>query len=100
MAKKKEATVEHLPAPTGQNQPLDSKPNTNIPQPNESFNARFPQNGLKLINMKDVEVARINWLWYPYIPYGKITVIQGDPGNGKTTMILAIAAAVTQQGSV
>ncbi len=32
---------------------------------------------------------------YPYIPYGKITVIQGDPGDGKTTAVLAIAAAVT-----
>ena len=51
---------------------------------------------LKLITMQDVEVQQINWLWYPYIPFGKITVIQGDPGNGKTTMILAIAAAVTK----
>ena len=35
------------------------------------------------------------WLWYPYIPFGKITVVQGDPGDGKTTVVLAIAAAVT-----
>jgi len=53
-------------------------------------------NKLKLITMQDVEVQQINWLWYPYIPFGKITVIQGDPGNGKTTMILAVAAAVTK----
>ena len=50
---------------------------------------------LKLIRMNEVEATAINWLWYPYIPYGKITVIQGDPGDGKTTVILAIAAAVT-----
>lgn len=53
-------------------------------------------NKLKLITMQDVEVQQVNWLWYPYIPFGKITVIQGDPGNGKTTLILAVAAAVTK----
>ena len=50
---------------------------------------------LKLIHMNEVEAEEIKWLWYPYIPYGKITVIQGDPGDGKTTVVLAIAAAVT-----
>ena len=50
---------------------------------------------LKLIHMNEVEAEEIMWLWYPYIPYGKLTVIQGDPGEGKTTAVLAIAAAVT-----
>jgi len=50
---------------------------------------------LKLIRMNEVEATEIDWLWYPYIPYGKITVIQGDPGDGKTTVVLAIAAAIT-----
>ena len=50
---------------------------------------------LKLIRMNEVEAKEIQWLWYPYIPFGKITVIQGDPGDGKTTAVLAIAAAVT-----
>ncbi len=50
---------------------------------------------LKLIRMNDVEVEEIQWLWYPYVPFGKISVIQGDPGDGKTTAVLAIAAAVT-----
>ena len=50
---------------------------------------------LKLIRMNEVEATEIDWLWYPYIPYGKITVIQGDPGDGKTTCVLAIAAALT-----
>jgi archaellum biogenesis ATPase FlaH len=53
------------------------------------------QKELKLIRMNEVEATAINWLWYPYIPYGKITVIQGDPGDGKTTVVLAIAAALT-----
>lgn len=51
---------------------------------------------LKLISMRDVAVEEVKWLWYPYIPFGKITIVQGDGGNGKTTMISAIAADVTR----
>lgn len=36
----------------------------------------------RLINMEDVEAREVNWLWYPYIPYGKLTIVQGDPGGG------------------
>jgi hypothetical protein len=50
---------------------------------------------LKLIRMSDVATEQVKWLWYPYIPFGKITMIQGDPGDGKTTAVLAIAAALT-----
>ena len=53
------------------------------------------EDDLKLIRMNEVEVEEIRWLWFPYIPFGKITVIQGDPGDGKTTVVLAIAAAMT-----
>ena len=51
---------------------------------------------LKLINMADVEATEIEWLWYPYIHYGKITIIQGDPGEGKTTLILNLAAMLSK----
>jgi len=51
---------------------------------------------LKLINMADVEATEVEWLWYPYIPYGKITIIQGDPGEGKTTLILNLAAMLSK----
>lgn len=50
---------------------------------------------LKLIRMNEVKATKIDWLWYPYIPFGKITMLQGDPGTGKTTAVLAIAAALT-----
>ena len=48
---------------------------------------------LKLIHMEDVVSKEVEWLWYPYIPYGKITIIEGDPGEGKTTLVLMLAAA-------
>lgn len=36
------------------------------------------------------------WLWEPYIPLGKVTIIQGDPGEGKSTLALQLAAAVSR----
>ena len=50
---------------------------------------------LKLIHMEDVVSKEVEWLWYPYIPYGKITIIEGDPGEGKTTLVLKLAAALS-----
>ena len=43
---------------------------------------------------KDVE-----WLWYPYIPYGKITLLQGDPGDGKSTFAIHLASILTRGAS-
>ena len=51
------------------------------------------ENKLQLICMSDVELQSVDWLWYPFIPFGKITMIQGDPGEGKTTLALRLAAA-------
>jgi len=53
-------------------------------------------NNLKIICMEDIEAKEVDWLWYPYIPYGKLTIIQGDPGEGKTTMVLQIVALLTK----
>lgn len=51
---------------------------------------------LKLIHMENVVSKEVEWLWYPYIPYGKITIIEGDPGEGKTTLVLKLAAALSR----
>lgn len=51
---------------------------------------------LKLIHMEDVVSKEVEWLWYPYIPYGKIIIIEGDPGEGKTTLVLKLAAALSR----
>lgn len=55
---------------------------------------------LQLIKLSDIESQSIDWLWYPYIPYGKITIIQGDPGDGKTTMILNLAAKLSKGDAI
>ena len=51
---------------------------------------------LKMIRLSQVEAQQVKWLWYPFIPYGKLTIIQGDPGDGKSTFILNIAAVLSK----
>ena len=51
---------------------------------------------LKIINMDEVAVEDVEWLWYPYIPFGKLTIVHGDGGEGKTTLILQLAALLSR----
>lgn len=44
----------------------------------------------------ETEIVPVSWLWKPFIPYGKVTIIEGDGGDGKTTMILTIAAMLSK----
>ena len=46
----------------------------------------------------EVNIVPVQWLWYPYIPIGKITLLQGDPGDGKSTMMLHLIAQVSKGG--
>lgn len=46
--------------------------------------------------MSDVEAEDVRWLWNPYIPRRKITMLEGDPGVGKTWVALTVAAVVSQ----
>lgn len=54
-----------------------------------------PSQNSPLICMKDVQTESVQWLWHPYFPYGKITIMQGDPGMGKTFVAAQIAALIT-----
>lgn len=44
----------------------------------------------------ETPITTVDWLWKPFIPFGKVSIIQGDGGEGKTTLILKIAAMLTQ----
>lgn len=44
--------------------------------------------------------SEISWLWEHYIPSGKLTLLVGDPGEGKSTFILNIIAALTSGGTL
>lgn len=50
---------------------------------------------LEIITVSDIPVQPVKWLWYPFIPKGKLSLLQGDPGEGKTTLVLTIIAALT-----
>lgn len=51
---------------------------------------------LKILNMDEIPATEVEWLWYPYIPYGKITIVHGDPDDGKTMMILQLASILSR----
>ena len=40
----------------------------------------------------EVQSTDVRWLWYPFIAIGKITLLQGDPGDGKSTMMMNLIA--------
>lgn len=46
--------------------------------------------------MENIQVEEVQWLWKPYIPYGKLTIIEGDPGEGKTSFALWVVSLLTQ----
>ena len=52
-------------------------------------------NDQEILCFADIPTEEVNWLWYPYIPYGKITILQGDPGCGKTMVALSLAAMLS-----
>lgn len=47
----------------------------------------------------DVKTTNVRWLWYPFIAIGKITLLQGDPGDGKSTMMMNLIAELSTGGA-
>ncbi len=63
----------------------------------ESITLREPKAEplVPIIRMSEVTPEKVEWLWYPYIPFGKVTLVQGNPGEGKTFFAMELAAACT-----
>ena len=57
-------------------------------------------NDCNLVYYDGIVSRDIRWLWYPYIPAGKITIVQGDPGEGKTTFILSLLSVLSRGGTL
>ena len=51
---------------------------------------------LQMIKMSEIQSQEVAWLWFPFIPYGKLTIVQRDPGDGKTTLVLNIATKLSK----
>ncbi len=45
--------------------------------------------------LADVEPEEVHWLLHPYIPLGKLTLLEGDPAVGKSWVALAIATSLS-----
>lgn len=56
------------------------------------------ENDLKIVSMQDVEATAINWLWDGWLPLGKMTILAGAGGCGKTTLSLALISTITTDG--
>ena len=46
---------------------------------------------------ENIEQTSVEWLWFPYLPFGKLTIIQGNPGEGKTYFAMMLTAACTNR---
>lgn len=46
----------------------------------------------------EVQSTDVRWLWYPFIAIGKITLLQGDPGDGKSSMMMNLIAELSTGG--
>jgi putative DNA primase/helicase len=66
-------------------QPTPSKPNTT-------------RTGVELLCATGVESVPVQWLWHGWLARGKLTILAGDAGTGKTTLALSLAATVTTGG--
>lgn len=60
--------------------------------------AAKPRDGVILVNGADLTPEPIRWLWPDWLALGKLHVLAGAPGQGKTTLAIAMAATVTVGG--
>ncbi len=49
---------------------------------------------LEVVKASEIEPKEVKWLWYPYIPFGKVTLLQGDPGDGKSKLNIVLPKTV------
>lgn len=69
---------------------------------NESISVDFAKKrltstaeGLNIVMVKRIEVEKTQWLWNPYLPAGKLVILAGDPGMGKSTIALDLVARIS-----
>jgi hypothetical protein len=60
--------------------------------------AKRPSAEARVRPMSEVEARPVEWLWPGWIALGKLTVLDGDPGMGKSTLLLDLAARISRDG--
>jgi putative DNA primase/helicase len=57
-----------------------------------------PNDGIQLEQASQLKITAIRWLWSGWLANGKLHVLAGTPGTGKTTIAMNIAATVSAGG--
>jgi hypothetical protein len=47
-------------------------------------------------SLEKVQPAKVEWLWYPWLPLGKLVILEGEPDSGKSTISVDFAAKVSR----
>ena len=55
---------------------------------------------IRFVNLDTIEPREVEWLWEPLIPFGMITIMEGDPGVGKSFLAMHIASRVSTGGEL
>lgn len=55
-----------------------------------------PEVGLEVVCMADVKAKPIEWLWQDWVAIGKVSVLAGEGGVGKSTILCDLAARTTR----
>lgn len=78
------------------------RPTPGVPSPSTNGHAAAPghpvvrDSGARCMNGNEVRTVEIDWLWESYIPSGLLTLITGESGAGKSTILCALAAALSR----
>src|SRR5205823_3249021 len=70
--------------------------NGQAPHPTQPLQQETPRTHAVVIEADKVEERAIEWLWKPYVALGKLCLMDGEPGTGKTLLATVLAACVSQ----
>lgn len=60
--------------------------------------AQKPKPVVQLVKSSDIDLEPTDWLWKYYLAAGKLHILAGAPGSGKTTIAMRLAAIVSTGG--
>jgi archaellum biogenesis ATPase FlaH len=87
---------ERLGMPAFKPQTNTSHPLAPVPHHKKESSSSRANRQPTLVQLSTVEAKDVSWLWHPYIPLGKLTLLEGDPSAGKTFLSLALCASITK----
>jgi putative DNA primase/helicase len=73
-------------------------PKAGRPQANAGTGNAAAKAATILVGLDQIEIEPINWIWKYFLARGKLHIIAGAPGDGKTTILLSWIAAISSGG--